>query len=602
MDLLQNILDTSAHAIFTVDSSGIVTHINRQAKERFGLFNHSGDSHAAGRLCRGDLVILATSAIGVDDGTLQVKDLAALGIRDKKLRPGDRLLAVGSFQNPQVKPVYKYLHTEENENLFLQTVFQGIPIMVKIADGVAQVEVWGTAYSLQFFRSIGQMVVVDRRAGCVKFWEENGYSARKEGIGDLLRGATYIAKSPDTQLDVVGYHFRDFFEGSRFEEHLRQVMDGIVPAYVDQEYRINGFDLTANLLPITGDSHTIDGVIVKFRNIADIRATIMERNAAIRSAERQYKSAEKDSFLADNAFSSLFGTSTAMSAAKRYAYKLSQTDCPILITGEYGTGKTELAQAILSAQPRQGAFFSVDCTALTQENWENELLGSHTANGEPGIFQKAHGGTILLDEISAVPLNIQNKLLQIIDNKTIFPSGRYASYPADVRLLATSRRDLKALADQGSFRSDLYYRLSAFSVSLPPLRQCREDIPFLINNLMDSIRQKYDFPEKYLSGEAFNMLLSYDWPGNIRELETVLERAVTLSDGDIIYPEHIRLEVAPTMPPLRQQLREMERRILAQALQMTGGNKKQAWEMLGLSRTVFYDKLKEYGLHEIRHS
>ena len=584
MDLLQNILDISQHAIFTVDRHGIVTHINRQAKDRFGLFNHSRYSHGAGRVQKGDLLVLATSALGADDGNLTAADLSILGINDRKLRPGDILIAVGVYADPTVKPMYKFLHPGDNNALHLDVTFQGVPIYASIENGVALVRVWDNEYSLSFFRTIGQLVIIDRSAHQVKFWEENGYSARKEGIGDLLRGTTYIAKSPNTQVDVVGYHFRDFFEGELFEKHLAQVMNGTVPSYEDQEYEINGFALTANLIPVEDENREIAGVIVKFRNIADIHTTIMERNKAIAIAERQYKATNRSRLLDDNAFTSLFGNSTAMAAVKRYAYKLSAMNCPVLITGESGTGKTELAQAMAAAQPGQEPLVVVDCAALCPEEWEPVLFG------DSGILSQAKGGTVLLDEIGEMPLSVQGKFLALLSDPHTPDSG--------VRVFATTHKDLKSILADGKFRSDLYYRLSAFSLELPPLRQCREEIPLLINDTMERIRQKYGLPEKYLSGEAFSMLLSYDWPGNIRELENTLERAATLSEGDIIYPEHIRLEISPVQSSLKQQLKEMEKRIILQTLQMTGGDKKKAQELLGISRSVFYDKLKEYHLHE----
>ena len=583
MDLLQSVIDSSSHAIFTIDHAGTVTHINRQAKERFGLFNHSRHSHGAGRAQKGDVIVLATTALGADDGNLTVEDLSVLGIHDQKIRRGDLLIAVGVFSDPTVKPVYKFLRPGDNDTLRLDVTFQGVPIHAAIENGVVLVRVWEREYSINYFRTIGQLVIIDRSAGRVKFWEENGYSARKEGIGDLLRGATYIAKSPNMEVDVVGYHFRDFFEGELFEKHLQQVMNGAVPSYEDQEYEINGFALTANLLPIEDEYHQIAGVIVKFRNIADIRTTIMERNRAIAIAERQYKATQHPHLFDTNAFTSLFGNSTAMAAVKRYAYKLSGMDCPVLITGENGTGKTELGQVMAEAQPGQGPFITVDCAALRPEEWDTALFG------DGGAFSQAQGGIVLLDEIGEMPPAIQSKLLPLLSETRTPKTG--------VRIFATTSKDLKSLMTEGKFRSDLYYRLNAFSLELPPLRQCREDIPFLINDVMERVRRKYDLPEKYLSGEAFGMLLSYDWPGNIRELENTLERAATLSEGDIIYPEHIRLEVSPTQPGLRQQLKEVEKRIILQTLQTVAGDKKKAQEILGISRTVFYDKLKEYDLH-----
>ena len=295
MDILQSVMDSSSHAMFTMDRQGIVTHINQQAKERFGLFNHSLYSHPAGRLEPGDIVILATSAMGADDGGLTAADLSVLDIHDARLRPDDILAAVGVYKGPGVKPVYKYLRGGEAAGLHLDVTFQGVPISVHIGDKEIVVEVREKAYSINYFVCIGQMVVLDHRTKQVKFWEEKGYSARKEGIGSLLRGGSFIAKSPEQEICVVGYHFRDFFEGELFEEHLRQVLDGRASGFSDVAYEINGFALLASILPIR-DGAQVTGIIVKFRNIEDIRTTIMERNTAIAAAERKYRESSERAF------------------------------------------------------------------------------------------------------------------------------------------------------------------------------------------------------------------------------------------------------------------------------------------------------------------
>ncbi len=600
MDILESLLNSSSHAIFALDRDGIVTHINRQAKEHFGLYNHSQQSHDAGKLVPGDLVVMATTAMGADDGGLQQEDLAVLGIRDKKIQPGDMLAAVGVFQDATVRPVYKFLRRRDAGALTLETNHRGLAIQITIDGKEVCATVGETTYSIGYFMSICQCVVLDGQSGKVKFWEEKGYSARKEGVGNLLRGASFQAKSPGGEIDVVGYYFREFFEGDRFEQHLQDVLSGKVERYEDEEYEINGYALAASLLPVS-ENGEIDGVIVKFRRFEDIRTTILERNTAISVAERKYRKAEREMLAEDSSFTSLFGNSTAMASVKRYAFRLSQLDCNILITGESGTGKSFLARAIAQAQPRTGPFITVDCSTVTPTLFESEMFGyvggaftGANPKGKAGFFEEADGGTIFLDEIGEIPLNIQAKLLGVIQNKTLTRVGSTKTVPVDVRILAATNRNLRQEVAAGRFRQDLYYRLSAFSVELPSLRQCQEDIYFLINNLMDSIRKKYGMPDKCLSGEAFSRLLAYDWPGNIRELENVLESAVALSESDIIYAEHIRLESEPVQMTLKERLRAEEKRIIQQTLAQCGGSRTAAMERLGLSKTVFYGKLKEY--------
>ena len=205
MDLLQCLMDSSSHAIFTLDRDGIITHINQQAKVRFGLYHNSQHPHPAGRLEPGDLVLIADTAIGADDGALRPEDLARIGIREPRLRVAD--------------------------SLCLETVCEGIPIRLSIERRSVTVTVRDTVYTIGYFRCIGQMVVLDGATGRVKFWQEKGYSARREGIGHLLRGGSYSEKRAGLSLQVEGYHFRDFFEGAQFERDLARVLNGQAPEH-----------------------------------------------------------------------------------------------------------------------------------------------------------------------------------------------------------------------------------------------------------------------------------------------------------------------------------------------------------------------------------
>ena len=206
MDMLQSVMEASSQAMFTLDREGTITHINHQTKDYFGLFNHSRHSHGPGRLEPGDLVIIADTAIGSDDGNLSPADLERLNIHDRKLRAGDRIAAVSLFDSPEAKPVYKFLPGGDSATLELSTVWQDIPIRVSIDGRAASVTVGETVYTIDYFWCIGQLVVLDGNTGQVKFWEEKGYSARKEGIGNLL--CSLDRHRYDTDLDIEALHKR----------------------------------------------------------------------------------------------------------------------------------------------------------------------------------------------------------------------------------------------------------------------------------------------------------------------------------------------------------------------------------------------------------
>ena len=180
MSLLQSLLDASSHAVLTLDRQGIITHINQRAKQRFGLFNRSPHPHGAGRLEAGDVVILADTAIGADDGGLTPEDLACIGIQERRLRTGDRIVAVGQYQTPGSRAVYKFLPSRDADRLQLQTTFRSRSITVTIENKSASVLVDGVPYTIDYFLSIGQMVILDGATLEVKFWEEKGSSARKD--------------------------------------------------------------------------------------------------------------------------------------------------------------------------------------------------------------------------------------------------------------------------------------------------------------------------------------------------------------------------------------------------------------------------------------
>jgi len=289
------------------------------------------------------------------------------------------------------------------------------------------------------------------------------------------------------------------------------------------------------------------------------------------------------------------------------------TDCSILITGESGTGKRLIARAIHFHDPsrRDGPFIEVSCGALPENLLESELFGhvkgSFTSafRDRIGRFELANGGTILLDDIDTLTPALQVKLLRVLQEQEFERVGDTKTIKVDVRVIATTNADLEKLIEEGKFREDLYYRLNVVSIHVPPLRERPGDIPLLAQYFLEKFCKEMG-REKVLSDEAIQALVSYKWPGNVRELENAIERAVIISKGRVIrledLPEQIWRRTVPQLKvqrigSLREALKHPERHIILEALRQTGWNKKAAAELLGISRSTLYNKMKECGIN-----
>jgi DNA-binding NtrC family response regulator len=310
--------------------------------------------------------------------------------------------------------------------------------------------------------------------------------------------------------------------------------------------------------------------------------------------------------------SGFVGNSRAVQLLFDRIRKFAASDAPVLITGESGTGKELIARA-LHQQSRQaaGPFVPVSCAAVPETLLEAELFGHErgaftgAVRKREGRFQAADRGTLFLDEVGEIPLAGQVKLLRVLQEGVFEPLGTNLSVSVQVRVISASHRDLKALVDQGRFRDDLYYRLNILELTIPPLRTRREDIPLLVEH----------FVGRYASGramgvppEALAALEAYPYPGNVRELEHVIQQAVVLADAGPIDVHHLPAEMtglpaAPAqahvpggMPPLEQAMEEFERAYVKRALIDAGGVKHLAAEALGISRKNLWQKLQKHGL------
>lgn len=279
---------------------------------------------------------------------------------------------------------------------------------------------------------------------------------------------------------------------------------------------------------------------------------------------------------------------------------------PVLILGEEGTGKEALARAIhLAVRGSSAPFVPVDCCSLSPELLEGELFGHvrgsfpAAVSDKPGLLSGVEGGTVLLNGIPDLPIDTQGKLARALQSKTIRPYGSTRTTPLQARIMATASRDLAQLVARGTFRQDLYYLLSVLVLRLPPLRQRGTDIPLIAGHYLDHFKREHG-AEKNLTAEALGALCEYPWPGNLRELRAVLERAYLMAPGSAIGLAQLPPELHRPSPPAAERrnlsLAELEREGVINALKETSGDKQKAAKLLGVSRTTLYRKLHEYDL------
>jgi DNA-binding NtrC family response regulator len=311
-------------------------------------------------------------------------------------------------------------------------------------------------------------------------------------------------------------------------------------------------------------------------------------------------------------FDNLIGRSVAMREIFQTVTRVAPTRATVLLAGESGVGKDMIARAIHQHSPRKdGPFVKINCTALPENLMESELFGyekgafTGATSSKPGKFEQADKGTVFLDEIGDVPANIQVKLLRVLQDRQFERLGSNLTRNVDVRVIAATNVDLRAALEEGRFREDLYYRLNVVPISVPPLRDRREDVPFLVLHFISKLGKELGSEIKEISPGAMDRLLEHNWPGNVRELENTIERSMVLAAGRVLEEADVRIEnirgtvasaSATQMLPDGYTLDQWEQVMIREALQRAGGNKSQAARLLGLTRNALRYRLTQMGL------
>ena len=310
-------------------------------------------------------------------------------------------------------------------------------------------------------------------------------------------------------------------------------------------------------------------------------------------------------------FPSIIGESLAIRGLLSLIKKVSVTDSTVLILGESGTGKELVATSIYENSSRKDKpFIKLNCAAIPEELLESELFGHEkgaftgATRFKPGKFDMADKGTIFLDEIGDMPLNLQAKILRVIQEQEFYRVGGSKTIKVDVRFIASTNKNLDRMVQEGKFREDLYFRLNVFTLHLPPLRERKEDIPLLVDYFLQNLSKKVE-----ISSVALQMLMAYEWPGNIRELKNAIESMAVIAENGYIEPAQLPGKISgafnsnpgeyanlPTQASLDERLREIEKSMIIEALRKTGGVQVRATELLGINQRSLWHRIKKHNI------
>jgi PAS domain S-box-containing protein len=406
--------------------------------------------------------------------------------------------------------------------------------------------------------------------------------------------------------DLIGKHVADIVENTRM--HI-VAETGIPEMY--QIQKLCGQEMLVNRTPVFKNGKLVAVVgNVMFRDIGNL-FTMTEKFKKLNSELEYYKAVVSKNQKAVCSFDSIIGKSQALEQVKTLAKRISKSDSTVLIKGETGTGKELFAHSIYTESGRNiGPFIKVNCAAIPESLFEAEFFGYKEGaftgalkKGKKGKFALANHGTILLDEISEMPLLMQGKLLRVLQEKEIEPIGASRTEPVDVRILAATNKDLEVLVDQGLFRNDLYYRLNIITLDIPPLRDRHDDIPLLIDAILRQLEEETGIIVDGIDVEAQTVFKNYTWPGNIRELRNVLERIIYTKAGNMIIKSDIPSFILRAFESsseveqhtsLKSMVQQFEEDIIRKALKESKGDKIAVARSLGIGKTTLYDKMKQF--------
>ena len=541
--------------------------------------------------------LIVTDEFGNMSGVISMTDIHNLGL----LNSGNENIKIKDIMKKKIISVEKGTLLDECRDLMIKENIGILPVLEdgKVAGILRQEHIRDYLYMQLEDYGITLKYII----GQIK---EGICAVNDEGI--VILWNNFMEQRYDIKSeDIVGKHISNFLEDTVCEMVLRRRI-GISDVYSTHKKQDMYGLVHANPIFFGGE---FVGVVCTELDITEARNLSFElekTNEKLKYLQDEVKN------LSSGIFEKILGKSDKIEKAKAIAKQVAKTSSSIFIWGESGTGKEVFSRAIHEQSGRKGAFVPVNCSAIPAELFESEFFGYESGaftgankKGKSGIFELAKDGTVFLDEIADLPLNMQAKLLRVLQEKEVRRVGGEKTIKINPRIISATNKDLEKMVKEEKFREDLYYRLNVVEIQIPPLRERKEDIGILLHYFLDEMCRENGRPPLTLSKEAYKILENYRWKGNIRELKNTVENMVVLSDSSIIekdaIPNYIvessKSDIEEEEYPLDLTVatEKLEIKNIKKALEMSNGNKAKAAKILNIPRTTLYYKLDLYGIN-----
>jgi len=406
---------------------------------------------------------------------------------------------------------------------------------------------------------------------------------------------------------VLGKPVQDVIENTRLHIVVKTGKDEICDV---QE--INGHNVITSRIPIRRDGQVIGAAgTILFSDTSELQS-LAKKIKNLEETISHYKGELRKVFEARFSFDDIISSNPRMQELKRIANRVAQSNSTVLLQGESGTGKELFAHAIHKESHRKYEnFITLNCAAIPKDLLESEFFGYEEGaftgakkGGKIGKFELAAGGTILLDEIGSMPLDVQSKFLRVLESKEFERVGGNRPIKLSARIISSTNEDLEKAVQRGTFRNDLFYRLNVIKIEIPPLRDRLEDIEAISKNIVEKLATDLLVSKKVLAPETIEVMQKHNWPGNVRELRNVLERAIHLAPGAVIHPEHLpdyihcdTVKVRVGNQTLKEIIEKAEIEAIKSAIKQAGDNRTLAAQKLNIHRTALYKKISKYGIN-----